>query len=484
MSGAEDRHALRLAETAAGDLLLEALEHLEEGLALFDSEDRLVLCNKKYLSAFLPEIADGFTPGMNIEDVVRAASEGNFYATDGLSTEEVVRQRLEAHRSSQGEQEMRLANGDWVSFRHYKTPDGGTIVLRLDITERKQALEDLRLSEEKHRSFAESANDAIISIDAAARVIAWNPCAERIFGYTEEEMLGQNLGTLMPSELYDMHVAGVSRASVDGEHKYSDKPVEVRGLRKNGEEFPLELSLSHWSIDDNYHFSGIIRDITEKKEAEEALHSAKADTERLLLRVLPEEIVERMQAGENSIADRFEAATILFFDLVGFTKISAQLSPKQLVENLNALFSRFDAIAAVYGVEKVKTIGDAYMAVTGVPKPQPDHAQAMANMALGMLEAVEEINADIEPKFQIRIGLQTGPVVAGIIGEHRFLYDVWGDTVNMASRFESYSEPGRIHISAEVAEILAPDFELEPRGILDIRGKGEVETYFLNARKG
>ena len=191
---------------------------------------------------------------------------------------------------------------------------------------------------------------------------------------------------------------------------------------------------------------------------------AKAETENLLLRVLPAEVVERMHKGEVNIADRFDEATVLFSDLVGFTKISALLSPQKLVENLNALFSRFDALAAANGVEKVKTIGDAYMAVGGVPKYFEGHAEAMADMALSMLVAVEEINTGIDPKFQIRIGLQTGPVVAGIIGEHRFHYDIWGDTVNMAARFESYSEPGRIHISTEMADILEPKFELESRG--------------------
>ena len=225
------------------------------------------------------------------------------------------------------------------------------------------------------------------------------------------------------------------------------------------------------------------RDITEKKEAEAQLQAAKAETETLLLRVLPAEVVERMHAGEANIADRFDEATVLFSDLVGFTKISARLSPKQLVENLNALFLRFDALAVSHGVEKVKTIGDAYMAVGGVPKPRAKHAEAVADMALGMLTAIEEVNAEIEPKFQIRIGLQTGPVVAGIIGEHRFLYDIWGDTVNVAARFESYSEPGRIHVTAEVADILAPNFELESRGVMDIRGKGKVQTYFLNGRR-
>jgi class 3 adenylate cyclase len=203
----------------------------------------------------------------------------------------------------------------------------------------------------------------------------------------------------------------------------------------------------------------------------------------LLHRILPEPIVTRVHAGESTIADRFEAVTVLFSDLVGFTKVSAGLTPHQLVDNLNDLFSGFDALAAELGVEKIKTIGDAYMAMAGAPTLRPDRVAAVADMAFGMQEVLARFNENHDPPFSIRIGLHTGAIAAGIIGKHRFLYDIWGDTVNTASRIESYSEPGRVHVSAEVAAVLAPDFELESRGIMDIRGKGEVETFFLNGRK-
>ncbi len=482
--GAGDAAATEPGQPAeARSLLLDAIEHLAEGVALFDAEDRLVLCNRKYVSAFAPELEDGFESGMGFEDLVRIATERNYFATDDHSAEDVIHQRLEAHRSRHARHEVRLADGSWVSFQSYTAPGGGTVLLRLDITDLKRAEERLRESEERYRSFVDTANDAIISIDDDARIIAWNKGAERIFGYTEEDMVGATLDQLMPGDLYGLHVAGVQRASVDGEHKYAEKSVELRGLRKDGSDFPLELSLSHWSVEDKIFFSVIIRDITEKKEEAEALQRAKEDNERLLLKVLPSQIVIRMQQGEATIADRFDEATVLFSDLVGFTKLSARLSPKQLVDNLNDLFSRFDNLADRLGVEKVKTIGDAYVAVAGVPEARPDHAAAMADMALGMIEAVDEFNAVLDPKFQLRVGLQTGPVAAGIIGKHRFLYDIWGDTVNMASRFESYSEPGRIHMSTEVARILEPDFDVESRGIMDIRGKGAVPTYFLNGRK-
>ena len=205
--------------------------------------------------------------------------------------------------------------------------------------------------------------------------------------------------------------------------------------------------------------------------------------EKLLLQVLPEKVVRRLNDGETLIADSFENATVLFSDLVRFTWISARMSPQQVVESLNCIFGEFDDIAKRLGVEKVKTIGDAYLAVAGVPEPRSEHTQAMADMALAMLEALERVNGELSQPFEMRIGLYTGPIVAGIIGKHRFTYDIWGDTVNMASRFESYSLPNRIHIPESIAGVLDEKYVLETRGVMEIRGKGPMNTYFLNGRK-
>jgi len=205
--------------------------------------------------------------------------------------------------------------------------------------------------------------------------------------------------------------------------------------------------------------------------------------EQLLLQVLPENVVRRLNDGETLIADSFENATVLFSDLVRFTWISAHMSPQEVVESLNSIFREFDDIAKCLGVEKVKTIGDAYLAVAGVPEPRSDHVHAMADMALAMLEGLERVNGELAQQFEMRIGLYAGPIVAGIIGKHRFTYDIWGDTVNMASRFESYSLPNRIHIPESIAGILDEKYVLEPRGMLEIRGKGPINTYFLNGKK-
>ena len=219
-----------------------------------------------------------------------------------------------------------------------------------------------------------------------------------------------------------------------------------------------------------------------EREMVEALRIEKERSEHLLLNILPKAIVTRLHGGEAVIADQLSNVTILFSDLVGFTKLSSRLSASDLVGLLNGLFSEFDRLALNLGVEKIKTIGDAYMVVGGLPEPRADHAHAVADMALAMVEAVERINRDLPIPLQMRIGIHSGDVVAGVIGTHKFAYDIWGDTVNIASRMESHSLPNRIQVSAATHRHLHKHFRLEPHGSVDIKGKGPMETYFLLGR--
>jgi len=212
------------------------------------------------------------------------------------------------------------------------------------------------------------------------------------------------------------------------------------------------------------------------------LELERARSERLLLNVLPQRIIDRLNAGETVIADRHDDATVLFSDFVGFTSISARLSPASLIEELNTLFRAFDTLCDAHGIEKIKTVGDAYLAVGGLTGDSSEGAAAIAATALGMLEAVAESSTSSD--WQIRIGINNGPIVAGIVGVSKFAYDVWGDTVNVASRLESTSEPGRIHVSAELADRLGDRFEFEPRRPVDLKGKGLRETCFLVGRRG
>ena len=216
----------------------------------------------------------------------------------------------------------------------------------------------------------------------------------------------------------------------------------------------------------------------------EEIRHANEENERLLLNVLPAAIAERLKHGEETIVDRFDGVTVLFADVVGFTRLSAQMPADQLVDLLNDLFSMLDALAEEAGVEKIKTIGDAYMAVAGVPEPRDDHALAVMRVALDMLSALEVFNERHDTKLAMRIGAHSGPVVAGVIGKQKFSYDLWGDTVNTASRMESHGAPGRVHISKVTWERVRDTFECEARGEIEVKGKGVMETWFVLGPEG
>ena len=206
-------------------------------------------------------------------------------------------------------------------------------------------------------------------------------------------------------------------------------------------------------------------------------------TEKLLLNILPRPIATRLKGGEKLIADSHQAVTVLFMDLVGFTKLSRTTTAEKLVKMLNAIFSTFDLLVERSGLEKIKTIGDSYMLVSGAPKDREDHAQAAADLALAMIDALAKINRVNQTDLQARIGLNSGPVVAGVIGIRKFTYDLWGDTVNFASRMESSGIAGRVHCSAATADLLQADFELEDRGPIEVKGIGQTHTFFINSRR-
>jgi adenylate cyclase len=226
---------------------------------------------------------------------------------------------------------------------------------------------------------------------------------------------------------------------------------------------------------------------TRLREREQAaiaeLRAEKERSEQLLLNILPKPIIARMHSGETPIADRFQDVTILFSDIVGFTRMSMRRSASEVVALLNAIFSAVDRLALEYGIEKIKTIGDAYMAVAGLPEPRQDHAQVIARLALAMREVVGEVSRHHGENLKIRIGVHTGDTVAGIIGMHKFAYDVWGDTVNTASAMESHGIPNEIQVSHESFLRLSDGFLLEPRGVVEIKGKGPMETYLLRGER-
>jgi class 3 adenylate cyclase len=223
-------------------------------------------------------------------------------------------------------------------------------------------------------------------------------------------------------------------------------------------------------------FNSMTKSIREKTEV---IQQKSAENERLLLNILPGAIADRLKKGEQRIADGFAKVTVLFADVVNFTAFSVHTPAVELVSLLNDLFSRFDAATQRLGVEKIKTIGDCYMAVCGLPEPRPDHARAAADLALELLRVIEEFNRQRGTSLQIRIGLNSGPVVAGVIGSTKFIYDLWGDTVNLASRMESTGVPGAIHVTENVYKELCGSYTFEERGLIEIKGKGKLPCWLL-----
>ncbi len=207
-------------------------------------------------------------------------------------------------------------------------------------------------------------------------------------------------------------------------------------------------------------------------------------SERLLLNILPKSVADRLKHGESRIADSYESATILFADLVDFTRISAGMQPDALVDLLSQVFSRFDQLTEKHGVEKIKTIGDAYMVVCGAPEARADHAVAIANLAIDMQHALVELSASCGHVLMMRIGINSGPVIAGVIGSSKFSYDLWGDTVNMASRMEHYGLSNAIQVTQSTYELIREEFRFEKREPITVKGKGKVQSYFLLGRAG
>ncbi|MDK1080203.1 MAG: adenylate/guanylate cyclase domain-containing protein [Anaerolineae bacterium] len=204
---------------------------------------------------------------------------------------------------------------------------------------------------------------------------------------------------------------------------------------------------------------------------------------KLLLNILPKEIASILKKNEGTIADRHESASVLFADIAGSTPLFSNLDPGEVVNWLNEIFSMFDNLVDKYGLEKIKTIGDNYMVASGVPTPRPDHAQALAHFALDMLACLKDIPARNKKQIEFRVGINSGPLVAGVIGKRKFQYDLWGDTVNVASRMESHGEVGKVHISKASFELLKDDFDCLPRGSIPIHGKGSMETWYLISQK-
>ena len=297
-------------------------------------------------------------------------------------------------------------------------------------------------------------------------VIRMNDVGRLVYANRASEKLVRGIpcvvGDFLPEEL-----AGRIRAASEG----ATDIIEVESEGSTYELTPVQIP--------EFGFINIYgTDVT----AARAISRANAENEALLLNILPAPIAERLRRGERIIADRFDEITLLFADIVGFTQISSRMSPTELVGILNEVFSLFDELVDRHGLEKIKTIGDAYMVVGGLPPNEEQHTERVAEMALDLAADVAALPAAVSTGIEFRFGIHVGPAVAGVIGRRKFIYDVWGDTVNTASRMEAHGLPGRIHVTEAVHDRLRDAFEFEPRGLINVRGKGLMATYFLTSR--
>jgi len=391
---------------------------------------------------------------------------------------------------------MQAATGDWQEFQSrtkdgrildtcwttIRLSDGMSIGIGQDITERKKAEEARRSAERRYRSIFENTYEGLFQMTPQGRLFSANPGLARIYGYeTPDEMIMTLANSDRPRYVEKSRWEEFLRRMQTQERVFD---FESQVYRKDGQ--VIWISENAHVVRDTegelLYYEGSVVDITKRKVWEEALRFQQECTEELLLNILPSPIAQRLKRAESTIADSFADVTVLFADLVSFTEISAQIPPTRLVELLNKIFSEFDQLAEKHGLEKIKTIGDAYMVVGGLPTNRPDHAEAIAEMALDMQKEIVRFKGGDGKPFRLRIGINTGPVVAGVIGTKKFTYDLWGDTVNVASRMESHGLEGRIQVTEATYERLKDKYLFEPRGATPVKGKGEMMTYWLLGR--
>ena len=295
----------------------------------------------------------------------------------------------------------------------------------------------------------------VFRIDWDGRLVYANPASYELI-----EGLGCSVGLTLGKDLFDRLIVAVRAGT--GER------IELTSLGRDYALLPVDVP--------EFGFINVYgTDIT----ADNELRRLHRENQRLLLNILPEAIADRLRGGETLIADRFDDVTLLFADIVGFTAMSSTMSPHELVTVLNEVFTVFDDLVEQHDLEKVKTIGDAYMVIGGLLDTSTDHTQRVADLALDLSARLEAIEAASRLGVQFRIGINCGPVVAGVIGTKKFIYDVWGDTVNLAARMESLGIPGRIQVSGAVEERLRDAYQLEARGLINVKGKGSLPTWFL-----
>lgn len=337
-------------------------------------------------------------------------------------------------------------------------------------TRQQEAEAKLRASDQQVVNLLENMTDAFFATDRQGCFTYINQEAMTILQRKSQGILGQPIWQALPelahsnfNKQFRWALSRQTSAVLEEFYQPSNRWLEIRI-------FP-----SYDGVSVFFH------DITLRKQTEVALRLAQEKSDRLLLNIIPKPIVERLKQNSAAIADDFDDVTVLFADIVGFTELSSQVTPIELVGLLNRIFSGFDQLAEQHGLEKIKTIGDAYMVAGGLPEPNPNHANAAARMAIAMQHEITQFTTRENQAIALRIGIHTGPVVAGVIGSRKFSYDLWGDTVNIASRMESCGVSGGIQVTASTYERLRDQYLFEPRGMISVKGKGEMMTYWLKS---
>eukprot|EP01116_Phalansterium_solitarium_P001068 TRINITY_DN10865_c0_g2_i1.p1 TRINITY_DN10865_c0_g2~~TRINITY_DN10865_c0_g2_i1.p1 ORF type:complete len:572 (+),score=132.18 TRINITY_DN10865_c0_g2_i1:166-1716(+) len=364
----------------------------------------------------------------------------------------------------------------------------------LDTGKQEHAQQKLRDAYEesvaRNESILNASIDAIVGVNANGIIETCNPATARMFHYgSPDELIGQNVKILMPPTIAAHHDHYMNMYLAKGDSGTIGRERELQGARKDGTVFPIRLVLSVSHINNKTIFAAFIRDISDQKEQEKLFRREKEKTDKLLKNLRPRSIAQQLRedgvdgAHRRLVAEGYKEVTVLFADIVGFTDVAGSITPVELVFMLNSLFSAWDDLTEKHGLEKIKTIGDCYMAAAGLPERCVDHARRVLEFGIDMIRVLQEHNADYGRLLNVRIGINVGPVVAGVLGKKKITYDLWGDAVNIASRMESSGVPGRIQVSHAAYEALKGEYIFEERGRLDIKGKGQMLAYLFKSRK-
>jgi len=333
-----------------------------------------------------------------------------------------------------------------------------------------------------YRAIYDHAPDMHLSVEAGTgRIIECNRTLLDKLGYSKQEVLSKTIFEMYHPDEIEKVRENVRTFTETGKVIHTD----LRALKKNGE--TVEISLNYVPVfsDDGkiLYSNAALRDVSELRQAQRALEAERLRTEELLLNILPKSIVERLKKSPSIIADRFKNATILFCDIKGFTEITNRISPDQLISTLNVIFSEFDHLVSFFELEKIKTIGDAYMVAAGLPNPRSDHAEVIADLAFEMKQTLNRLNDIFDNPLMVRIGINSGAVVAGVIGKKKFAYDLWGESVNIASRMESHGIVGEIQVGEATHKLIRDKYIFEDRGEIDLKGGVSEHAYILKSKR-